>query len=181
MFAPIYAGNGNYLALPDDRDATWLELDGKAALSPLARISAVQFTLDIDLDSAIRVLNRFLGSRELLLATYPQDDIWREYVRSSAAGYREDRYGGPSQFGSLEHYCSELASHSVVHGPALVPFDQALIWSNEDISLFIRSIWWYFRLRRYGWNLCVEVRPLARRRDDELPIQLEQVCEIAGV
>jgi hypothetical protein len=176
--SPIFGQSGNYLALPDDRDATWLELDGKQALSPLARISAVQFTINVPFDNAIAVINRLQRARESFLGKYPQDRIWREYVASSNAGYRADRYGGPNGFNSLEHYCDELSRHAVVSGTTLVPFEEIEWQGDEDITLFLRSVWWYFRLRRYGRNLCVEVRPIPRRRDGLLRDQLDEVLSV---
>lgn len=177
MFAPMFGG-GDYLAVPDERDATWLQLDGKQALSPLAKISAVQFTLNVTLERAIETLNRLLRCRNDFLAAYPQDAVWREYIRASKAGYLPDRYGGPDTFESIEDYCSELARHDVVVGNALVPFAKAELAGNDSISLFIRSVWWYFRLRRYAHNLCIEVRPLPRRRDEKLQEQLDTVLSI---
>ncbi len=181
LFTPMYGIEGNFLALPDERDKTWLSLDGKEALSPLARISAVQFTVDVEASvGAICSLNRLLSQREAFLQIYPQDAIWRKYIADSAAGYREDRYGGPSRFDSLEDYCRQLSEHAVVCGNKLVPFEQANLSSNASISLFIRSVWWYFRLRRYGYNLCIEVRPIPRRRAECLETQLDQVLNIMG-
>ncbi len=180
VFAPIFPIEQDYLVIPDERDATWLRLDGKKALSPLARISAVQFTIDVQLDEAIDTLNQLNKKRAGFLNEYPQDSIWREYVSSSPAAYRSDRYGGPSEFRSIEHYCEELSRHAVVHGDSLIPFEQARLCANEEIALFIRSVWWYFRLRRYGLNLCIEVRPLARRRDEKLQHQLRFVLDAMG-
>ncbi len=57
----------------------------------------------------------------------------------------------------------------------LIPFDQA---EDLNIPLFLRSIWWYFRLKSYGANLCVEVRPRPRKADLELDRQLEFVLDI---
>jgi hypothetical protein len=179
FFSPVFP-YGDFLAIPDERDATWLKLDGRDPLSPLARISAVQFTFNVDPGRAIECLNRLGAARDSFCARYPQDVIWREYIRASGAGYRSDRYGGPRAFASLEHYCEELAKHAVVAGPKLVPFAEADLASIEAISLFVRSIWWYFRLRRYGRSLCIEVRPIPRRRDELLQEQLETVLAIVA-
>ncbi len=169
---PILPGDDDLLVVPDERDAVWLELDGREALMPLARTSAVQFTLSVAAGDAIRILNR-LGERiGSFLADYPQDAVWREYIRQSHAGYRQDRYGGPLAFNTLEDYCRSLAEHSVVSGARLVPFSEVI---DLDIPLFLRSIWWYFRLKRYGNDLCVEIRPLPRRGDDAIGHQLEWV------
>lgn len=179
-FAPIFAGNGDYLAIPDERDAAWLTLDGRKALSPLARTSAVQFTLDVSPDDSIEKLKKLLARRKDFLDAYPQDAVWRRYIASSRACYLPDRYGGPDDFASLAEYCEKLCGHDVVRGTGLVPFRDADLSGNEDISLFIRSIWWYFRLRKYGRNLCIEVRPIPRRRDELLDEQLDMVLDIVG-
>jgi len=178
LFLPMYAGEGNFLAIPDERDATWLTVDGKKAFSPLAKMSAVQFTIDISAEEAIECLNALNARRAEFLARYPQDSVWHEYVRLSLAHYRSDRYGGPDHFNSLKHYCEELSRHAVVVGTDLLPFTHAKLENNEHIGLFLRSVWWYFRLRRYGSNLCVEVRPISRRRDDCLQDQLDMVMDI---
>lgn len=176
--APILPGDEDLLVVPDERDATWLALDGRQALMPLARTSSVQFTVDVSPAEAISMLNRLGGRIGDFLREYPQEQVWREYIRMSRAGYREDRYGGPCIFASLEEYCENLAKHDVVYGPHLVPFEDA---GEVDIPLFVRSVWWYFRLKRYGSALCIEVRPLPRQRDEEFERQLEFVLEVMGI
>lgn len=177
-FAPILPGDEDLLVVPDERDATWLSLDGRMSLMSLARTSSVQFTVDISVSEAIPMLNR-LGERiEDFLRDYPQEWVWREYIWKSRAGYREDRYGGPLVFDSLEDYCEKLSAHDVVCGPHLVPFEDA---GEVDIPLFIRSVWWCFRLKRYGPSLCIEVRPLPRREDELFGQQLELVLGAMGI
>jgi len=169
-FAPILPGEEDLLVIPDERDATWLELDGRDALAPLARASAVQFTISVASEEAIEILNA-LGRRiDLFLSDYPQDAIWRRYIAESFAGYIFDRYGGPLAFESLDDYCQSIIRHDVVEGSSLVPFASM---EEVDIPLYLRSVWWYFRLKRYGDALCVEVRPIARRTDDKFQDQLK--------
>ncbi len=177
-FKPIYESDENFLATLDERDAIWLKIDGVEALAPLARISAVQFTFDTCVVDAIGQLNKLNAARSDLLAEYPQDEVWRKYERTSKAGYRLGRYGGPERFDSLEDYCTQLATHDVVQGRGLVPFKDAKLESDDDIALFLRSVWWYFRLRRYKGKLCIEVRPLPRRSDEMLQTQLDMVTKI---
>ena len=175
-FAPILPGEEDLLLIPDRRDANWLKLDGRAALAPLARTSAVQFTVSVAPQDAVRILNalgRQIGS---FLVDYPQDAVWKKYIADSAAGYLSSRYGGPLVFRSLDDYCRALTQHKVVSGARLVPFVSA----DLDISLYLRSIWWHFRLKRYGNTLCIEVRPMARRADEHLHDQLEKVLNIVG-
>lgn len=163
------------LVIPDERDRTWLELDGEEALSLLTLCSAVQFTVDVPLDSAIPMLNSLGGSIAEFLSDYPQDELWRRYIRESKAGYSETRYGGPLQFNDLRDYCRELSGHQVVNGTSLLPFPEI---QHLNVELFLRSVWWYFRLRRYGPKLCVEVRPLPRSSDELLESQLEFVLDV---
>ena len=174
-FAPILHGNEDLLVIPDERDAIWLKLDGRDALAPLGRTSSVQFTISVAPQEAMRILNRFGERINSFLTDFPQDAIWKRYITDSSAGYLFSRYGGPLIFGSLEDYCSALTRHDVVQGIRLVPF---LSISNLDVSLYLRSIWWHFRLKRYGNALCIEVRPMARRADKQLQHQLEKVLEI---
>ncbi len=173
-FKPRIESEEDLLLIADERDAAWLELDGRQALALLAGISAEQFTVEVPFDRAILCLNRLGKVAWRFLEYYPQDRIWRQYIQQSHAGYRCDRYGGPLQFTGLRAYCQALALHDVVQDGKLVPFYQA---KEIDLPLFIRSVWWYFRLKRYGNRLCIEVRPLARRSDERLEQQLQLVLE----
>lgn len=175
LFAPILSGDEDLLVIPDERDAVWLELDGRSALAPLARTSSVQFTFSVAKEDAVPVLNKLGDNIEMFLADYPQDEIWRRYIVESNAGYREDRYGGPLNFRDLEDYCLALSKQDVVSGVKLLPFTEA---KEIDIPLFIRSVWWYFRLKRYGSSLCIEVRPMPRQTDKSFGEQLEKVMKI---
>jgi hypothetical protein len=174
-FSPILHGDEDLLVIPDERDAIWLELDGREALVPLARTSSVQFTFSVSLEDAIGILNKLGENIGLFLVDFPQDAIWRRYINDSLAGYRSDRYGGPLIFESLNGYCEAIACQDVVRGASLVPFSNL---ANVDLPLYIRSVWWHFRLKRYGDNLCVEVRPMARRGDSQLQSQLEKILGI---
>jgi len=109
------------------------------------------------------------------LADFPQDAVWKRYIVDSSAKYLSNRYGGPLAFESLEDYCQALARHDVVQGTRLVPFQDV---SNLEVSLYLRSIWWHFRLKRYGNALCIEVRPMARRADEQFQHQLDKVLAI---
>ena len=171
---PILSTDQDLLVIPAERDAIWLELDGREALELLARISSVQFTVSVPLSKSIQCLNCLGGWIGAFLRDYPQDKIWRRYIAESKAGYDPLRYGGPLFFDSIEDYCCQLIKHDVVIGPRLIPYDQV---ENLDIPLYLRSIWWYFRLRRYGNTLGVEVRPLPR---DARPFQ-EQLDFVLGI
>ncbi|OHB18647.1 MAG: hypothetical protein A2666_04605 [Parcubacteria group bacterium RIFCSPHIGHO2_01_FULL_47_10b] len=123
----------------------------------------------------MKILNKFGKEVGSFLADFPQDTVWKRYIVDSSAKYLSNRYGGPLAFESLEDYCQALARHDVVQGAHLVPFQDV---SNLDIPLYLRSIWWHFRLKRYGNALCIEVRPMARRGDEQFERQLDKVLAI---
>lgn len=174
-FKPILHTDQDLLVVPDERDAIWVELDGRAPLNLLARSSALQFTVDVSPDDAIPTINRLLAQRNSFLEAYPNEKMWREYIHRSAAGYRHSRYGGPTEFVDIDDYCVKLAEHAVVSGGRLVPFAEA---DGFDVTLFLRSVWWYFRLRRYAKRLCIEVRPIPRRTDHHIAADLAFVMDI---
>lgn len=182
-FHPILDTQEELLVIPDERDAVWLKVDGSAALELLARISAVQFTIAVPLKEAVRCLNR-LGERiGLFLKDYPQEEHWRRYIKESSSSfyYHPMRYGGPLFFKDLADYCKQLAKHNIVPERNVGLTPQFYPYSDDyevNIPLFLRSIWWYFRLKRYGNTLCIEVRPLARRTDRMLQQQLDMVMSI---
>lgn len=175
LFQPILNTEENLLVIPDERDAIWLELDGRQALELLARTSSVQFTVSVPPAKAIECLNKLGRNLGRFLTDYPQDEYWRKYIATSKANYAPQRYGGPVLFDSLEHYCSELAKNKVVTGPKLVALEEV---PKLDVPLYLRSIWWYFRLRRYDDALCIEVRPLGRWTDDKFEEQMRMVFQI---
>jgi len=177
LFAPMLQTTEDTLIIPDKRDAIWVELDGREALKPLGVISSVQFTFSVAPNEAIEILNRLGKNINKFLLDYPQDSVWRKYVQSSLAGYKESRYGGPLLFDSVNDYSSEIASHSVVMGTSLVPVQQV---KDLDVDLHLRSVWWHFRLKRYGKSLCIEVRPMARRNDENISRQLQMVLDIVS-
>ena len=174
-FKPILDSDEDLLVIPDERDAIWLELDGKEALMLLARTSSVQFTISVSPEDVIPILNKLGNNLNLFMVDYPQDEFWKKYIKTSPAGYLFDRYGGPLLFKSLNDYCEALAKHDVVQGTNLVEFSQV---NNLNIPLFLRSIWWYFRLKRYGNALCIEIRPMPRRSDGIFQQQLDMVLKI---
>ncbi len=175
FFGPIIDSDENLLVVPDERDAAWLALDGPEALNLLARTSSVQFTVDVRPEDAIYVLNTLGENVEAFLSDYPQDALWKRYISSSHAGYRSDRYGGPLLFGNIEDYCARLAEHAIVVGNTLISHEET---SSFNIPLFIRSVWWHFRLKRYGEKLCVEIRPCARKKDSSIKDQFSFVRRI---
>lgn len=170
-FGPILRADGDLLAVPDERDVTWLKLDGRQALNALANTTSVHFVLDTTPDKAIAAINRLNEHLARFLTDFPQDANWRYYIANSLANYEPTRYGGPGAFASLHDYCCQLASHRVVTPAGLIPFAAA----QPDINLFLRSLWWHFRLRRYGRTLCIEARPNGRYDDACFPVQLNRI------
>ena len=136
-FAPILFGEEDLLVIPDERDAIWLELDGRDALAPLARTSSVQFTISVAPKEAMGILNKFGKHIDSFLADFPQDAVWKRYIVDSSAKYLSNRYGGPLAFESLEDYCQALARHDVVQGSRLVPFQDV---SNLEMSLYTQYL-----------------------------------------
>lgn len=175
MFAPVLEKDGDLLVIPDERDAVWLELDGRDNLAPLARTSSIQFTVAVSAENAVNYLNKLGENIDWFLSDYPQEAIWRKYIKESFAKYKTNRYGGPLIFESLEDYCRKLSEQEVVSSIQLVDFDKV---KDLDVPLFLRSVWWYFRLKRYGNSLCVEIRPMPRRDDKSFDLYLKKVTDI---
>ena len=174
-FGPLLNSDEDLLIIPDKRDSIWLELDGRDALAPLARTSSVQFTISVAPKKALDILNKFGAHITTFLKDFPQDVVWKTYIAQSSASYLPHRYGGPLLFDSLLDYCRSLTHHNVVQGTKLVPYRDV---SDLCIPLYLRSIWWHFRLKRYINDLCIEIRPMARRTDNQLNNQLERVLHI---
>lgn len=182
LFEPIVevARPEDLLVIPDERDAAFGELDGRSSLALLTQCSAVQFVVDVPPAQAIEMLNRLGARLDKFLAFYPQDSLWRRYIQESRAGYGTSRYGGPVIFRDLDDYCQQLLVHQPILNGRMASFDDVAELTFDQITLFLRSIWWYFRLRRYGRKLCIEVRPLARQSDHDLRDQFLFVLEAMG-
>ena len=180
MQQPVIEWEGNLLAPEDTRSAMWLELDGVESGNIPPRTASVQFTFAVRPELSIVRLNQLNARRGDFLRDYLQDALWHEHMATSHAGYRHDRYGGPGYFCDLEHYIQSLADHDAIDCNALIPYAEADLSTNEQAHYFIKSIWWYFRLKRYGDVLCIEVRPLPRRSDDCLDDQLALVQKIVS-
>lgn len=177
FLGPVFESDENLLLIPDERDATWLALDGIKALNLLARTSSVQFTIDVRPENAILLLNELGKKIWTFLPEYPQDALWKRYIAESPAGYKSDRYGGPLFFRNIEDYCERLVEHNVVLNNKLVPHEEV---ASLNIPLFIRSVWWHFRLKRYGERLCIEIRPLPRKSNESIRDQFSLVQSIVN-
>jgi hypothetical protein len=177
--APLFSYRGNLLLVADERDELWVGIDGRKALEYLCRCSSVQFTIDVAPSEATEIINK-LWEFEVHKLDYSQNDIlWRNYINHSSYDYRQDRYAGPAGFDSLYHYAYELHLHDVVMHQCK-PRTATCVRdvSNLDIDLFLRSVWWHYRLRRYGSTLALEIRPFARRTDEDILVKWKQLAEI---
>lgn len=177
FFQPIINSEEDLLIIPDERDASWLTLDGKEALSLLARTASVQFTIETrGPEHAIRLLGELPGAMLGIGYRYPylQDGLWEKYIETSKAGYRPDRYGyagsrARDPIYQIENYVDLLSQHDAVMKGKLVSFADA----DMPIDTFLRSVWWKFRLRRYSDRLCIEIRTIPRGTDWD-------ICAILG-
>jgi hypothetical protein len=183
VFAPTpYIGWPDpLLYVQEERDAVWVELDGASALEYLSRCSSVQFTVNVNPVDAIIWINKLWGARFHEGDYAGNDRLWQSYIVQSRFGYRPDRYGGPDGFADLCDYVARLAEHEVVmyHGAPCRRLIENV--SDPDINLFLRSIWWHYRLRRYGDALAIEIRPFPRKVDENIPKQWKLVAGVLGI
>lgn len=180
-FGPEIDWLGNLLFIQEERDGLWVGIDGQPALEELCRCSSIQFTIDVNPIEAIDWINRLHSYRVQTLDYAANDRRMRNYIGQSKVDYRTDRYGGPERFVSLEHYVAELVQHPVVMHRGQPCWLHAGEVEALDIDLYLRSIWWHYRLRRYGPNLALEIRPFSRREDADIPRKWELVRQILGL
>jgi hypothetical protein len=181
-YAPEFEWSGRLLdEATDPRDAVWLQLDGNSALEELCRCSSVQFTIDVNPGDAIPIINALwiAGLHEIDYAA--NDRRWQNYLRSSRAGYTMSRYGGPTSFTNLHNYAAELSRHEVVMHEGRPTSALVHQVSRLDIELYLRSVWWHYRLRRYNDTLAVEIRPFGRRGDDCIQSYWNRVAPVFGL
>lgn len=158
-FAPTIATHGLLLdAATDPRDDLWIQLDGPQALEQLT-CASVQFTVDAHPSDAVHIINK-LWKKEVHTFDFAENDQrWRSYITTSRAGYDPLRYGGPSQFetgaGGMASYVEALTLHDVVMHRGQPARLRPLSIPDLDVDLFLRSVWWHYRLRRYSSSLCV--------------------------
>lgn len=183
-FLPDYTWEGDLLDVRDERDDIWVQLDGRRALEQLTRpyiCSSVQFTVDVNPNDAINIIN-CLWEAKIHEVDYAANTIcWTNYISWSKAGYLPDRFGGPAEFKDIDDYVQQLMKHDVVMHkghPCSLKVDGV---PDLDIDLFLRSIWWHYRLRRYSNTLALEVRPFSRRRDKNIPAAWNLIAPIFGL
>lgn len=184
LFMPVYSWDEPLLWVQEERDEIWVGLDGREALEHLCRCSAVQFTVDVNPADACQLISRlstagigwygpnsYLGNHEQ----------WRKYIYASHARYLPWRYGGPGEFESIEDYVARLTQHDVVmHKGQPVRLRPEEV-PDLNIDLFLRSVWWHHRLRRYGDSLALEMRPFARGADEDIAEVLLKLKDVIGL
>ena len=168
-FEPYFLSDEPLLYVTSERDQHWVDLDGAVALEHLCHCSSVQFTIDVNPRDAIPWINALWRSHLHEVDYTPNDRCWRAYMRDSNAKHSLLRYAGPDGFRDLDHYVQELAKFPVLMGNA------------GDFDLFLRSVWWHYRLRRHSNSLCLEVRPLARRNDEAIVTQWNRIATLLGL
>lgn len=158
------------LIIPDKRDEIWLELDGPA-LYGVGHISCIHYNIDLtSIEEGMEWIKKMMAfyqqDRQVPWPAKANKHIWEEYISNSFAQYEKDRYGpSPADF---ESYCNKLAGYKVVMNKVndnLSIADPVLSFAKTkeaDIDLFLRSVWWWARLRVRGGNLVLEIRDIPR-------------------
>jgi hypothetical protein len=182
LFEPEIEWEGDLLDVSTDpRDQLWIELDGQAALEELCRCSSVQFTVSVSRGEAIPAVNALWESGLHLLDYEPNHLRWLAYIERSKAAYRPDRYGGPAGFDSLAGYAAQLGLHDVVMDETKLIRMHPERLEPRLVDLFLRSVWWHYRLRRYRDTLALEIRAQARRHDAGIIPAGKRVASILGL
>jgi hypothetical protein len=180
-FAPELQWPDPLLFVQEERDEIWVEVDGRTALEHLCRCSSVQYTVSINPFDAIQTINKLWRSQLHILDYASNEWKWQNYIADSKTLYRPDRFGGPYWFDSIHDYANELANHYVVMHQGKPVWAHAKQFSNLNVDLFLRSVWWNYRLRRYGNTLAVEMRPFARREDTAFLPLWQKIAEVIGM
>jgi hypothetical protein len=173
--------NEPLLWVQEERDEVWVQLDGRTALEHLCRCSSVQFTVNVNPYDAVYILNKLWKSRLHERDYVPNNNKWIQYMNSSVAKYLPDRYGGPCEFENMQDYVNQLTKHDVVMHKGNPIRKNVEYVADLNIDLFLRSVWWHYRLRRYGSTLAIEMRPFARRHDDDFQTLWKEIARVIGV
>jgi hypothetical protein len=180
-FSPEVEWPGDLLFVQEERDQIWVDLDGRRALEELCRCSSIQLTVDINPADAIAAINLLQGAKLHQYDYAANHQRWLNYINLSAAQYQAGRYGGPERFEDLDDYCDQLAQYRVVmHQGQPVSLPPETV-ADLNIDLFLRSVWWHYRLRRFGHSLALEIRPFSRRDDDMIAARWQLVKETLGL
>ena len=157
----------NSLVMPDKRDEIWLKLDGPA-LYPLGHIASIHLNIDlVSIDEGmkwIKILNDYF--RKVQWPANKNEEIWKRYLALSMAEYEKTRYGQPPE--NFSDYCRKLSEYKVVMNRSngeleiMKPVKSFTETANVDFDLFIRSVWWWSRLRVRNGKLVLEIRDIPR-------------------
>lgn len=188
LHAPILEWEGPLLWEPNTqgdanavRDSAFIQLDGRPALELLCRAASVQFTFDVNPSDAVLLLNA-LATAKLHKRDYPNDQMWRDYITLSRAGYTAERYGGPKKFNSIKDYAIYIARQPIIMQNGQICRPTRAIGelgdSHQALNNALRNVWNFYRLRRYGNKLTIEVRPFSRRGDDKIAVDLALLEQI---
>ena len=137
--------------------------------------------MDVNPRNAIEILNTLSQNGIHEFDYEPNDRRWQRYIAMSRAGYAPDRYAGPLGFDDLTNYATKLARHHVVIHQGQPVRRRIYELPKPNVELFLRSVWWHYRLRRYLNTLTVEIRPFARRGDDRIERYWQEVAPIFGL
>jgi len=157
----------NTLIIPDKRDEIWLDLDGNV-LFGLGHIACIHFNIDlVSIDEGMDFISRLLPLYcDYAWPAEANKRIWQNYLRGSKAQYQDGRYGPPPT--SFAEYCNKIASYrivmNVIDGELKIADPQVEFSQCENLNLdmFLRSVWWWMRLRVRNGKLVLELREVSR-------------------
>lgn len=174
-FSPEFESPERLLLVTNERNAQWLDIDGPLAVEELCRCSSVQFTIDVHPADAISCVNALWRTQLHTFDYAPNTRRWNAFIASSLAAHSRDRFGGPPGFADLSEYVARLNDQPVLIHRGQRTRLRASELRDLDVDQYLKSVWWHYRLRRFGETLALEVRPTARRGDEDLAAQLARV------
>ena len=182
IFQPSDGFHNNTLIIPDKRDEIWLELDGPV-LKELGHIASVHYNLSLEsIEEGMKLIKKINNLYKILdIPPLSVRLAWQKYIKESRAGYEKNRYAPPPE--TFNAYCQNLSELKVVmnrSGGKLLrikptPFYQL---NKVDIELFLRSVWWWTRLRKRNKKLVLEIRGFPRVTDKQIEKDLKIVLSL---
>jgi hypothetical protein len=172
IFEPFDGFYNNTLIIPDKRDKIWLELDGPV-LKELGHIASIHYNLSLSSIAEGMELIKKINKLYQKLNIPPKSvrRAWRKYIKNSWAKYEPDRYAAPPE--TFSQYCRKLSLFKVVmnkQGDELIR-EKSIAFSalsTVNIDLFLRSVWWWTRLRKRNGKLILEIRGFPRQSDKKI-------------
>ncbi len=179
IFGPFDGFHNKTLIIPDKRDEIWLKLDGPV-LKELGHIASVHYNLSLSsIAEGMRLIKNINTLyRKLNIPPESVRQAWEKYIKNSWAKYEIDRYAVPPE--TFDQYCYKLSRFKVVmnikknklireKGEAFYTLDEV------DIDLFLRSVWWWTRLRKRNGKLILEIRGFPRQSDKNIQDDLKLI------